>query len=83
MTSIEKASAKVNELVNGGMELNEAIRKASVEFGVPEETLLIEWDFQLTTLFFCGILGAMLFMPVVCLICTLLDFRRRDNEFGQ
>ena len=45
MTSIEKASAKVNELVNGGMELNEAIHKASVEFGVPEETLLIEWDF--------------------------------------
>ena len=45
MTSIEKASAKVNELVNGGMELDEAIRKASVEFGVPEETLLIEWDF--------------------------------------
>ena len=45
MNSIEKASVMVNELVNSGMELDEAIRKASEKFGVPQETLLIEWDF--------------------------------------
>ena len=45
MNSIEKASAMVNKLVNSGMELSEAIRKASEKFGVPKDTLLIEWDF--------------------------------------
>ena len=45
MTIIEKASNKVNELVQSGVELNEAIQQVSEEFNVSKETLLIEWDF--------------------------------------
>lgn len=41
MHYIEKASAKVNELVQGGMELSEAIKEVASEFGLFEAEL---WD---------------------------------------
>ena len=43
MSNIEKASARVHELVNQGVRLSEAVVKASKEFGVLKSTLMIEW----------------------------------------
>ena len=43
MSNIEKASARVHELVNNGVRLSEAVVKASKEFGVLKSTLMIEW----------------------------------------
>ena len=45
MSNIEKASARVHELVNQGVRLSEAVVKASKEFGVMKSTLMIEWTF--------------------------------------
>ena len=45
MSNIEKASARVHELVNQGVRLSEAVVKASKEFGVMKSTLMIEWMF--------------------------------------
>ena len=45
MSNIEKASARVHELVNNGVRLSEAVIKASKEFGVMKSTLMSEWLF--------------------------------------
>ena len=45
MHYLEKASAKVNELVQDGMELSEAIKEVASEFGVFEAELWAEWEF--------------------------------------
>jgi len=45
MRNIEKASAKVNEMVQAGIELSEAIREVAAEFGVQRSELWAEWEF--------------------------------------
>jgi len=50
MRNIEKASAKVNELVQSGMKLSEAIREAAAEFGVQRSELWAEWEFEYSEL---------------------------------
>ncbi len=45
MSRIEKASAKVNEMVQSGIELKEAIKEVASEFGLFEAELWAEWEF--------------------------------------
>lgn len=45
MRNIEKAIAKVNEMVQAKIELSEAIREAAAEFGIQRSELWAAWEF--------------------------------------
>ena len=45
MTQLAQASARVNTMVNAGIELCVAIRHAAAVFGVEESALWAEWEF--------------------------------------